>query len=100
MSLDAVMRTIDAHADALCAQDKAFATYTEANEGAQRASLEIFECRMKNTFACYHCDINADLTESALNKAMEEVYKINEKVNWLHSLLLMNPEYLRWISKS
>ena len=100
MSLDAVMNTIDAHARALCDQDAAFAAFMEANEAAQRASLKIFGCRMKNTFACHHCDINADLTESALNKAMDEVYKTSEQATWLHSLLLMNPEYLRWISAS
>ena len=94
----AAMRTIDAHVDAMRDQDAAWEAYLKANEDAQRASLEIFECRMKNTFACDHCDINADLTESALNKAMGKVYKAVERVNWLHGLLLMNPEYVQWIS--
>ena len=92
------MKMIDALADAECAQEEAWEKYNEANDNAQRASIEIFECRMKNTIACHCCDTNAELSEIAVNKAMDEVYRAMETVNWLHTVLLMDPEYLKWIS--
>ena len=94
------MKAIDAHADALRAQDEALKKYIEANENAQRASIMIFDCRMKNTIACHECDANAEVSEITLNNAMNDVYKAGEKVRWLHAVLLMNPEYVRWISTS
>lgn len=94
------MKMIDAHADAMRTQDEAWKKYNEANDNAQRASIEIFECRMKNTIACHCCDTNAELSEIAVNKATDEVYRAMETVNWIHGLLLMDPEYLKWISQS
>lgn len=94
------MKMIDAHADAMRTQDEAWKKYNEANDNAQRASIEIFECRMKNTIACHCCDTNAELSEIEVNKAMAEVFRAMETVNWLHTVLLMDPDYVQWISTS
>jgi len=94
------MKSIDAHADALRSQQDAWNEYNKAIDNAQRASIDIFECRMNNTFACYYCEMNVELTKTALQNAMDEVYKAGERVNWLHAVLLMDPDYLKWISTS
>ena len=94
------MKMIDAHTDAMRTQEEAWKKYNEANDNAQHASIDLFECRMKNTIACHCCDTNVELSDIALNKAMDEVYRAMEKVNWLHAILLMDPEYIRWISAS
>lgn len=94
------MLMMDAHADALRAQDEAWEAYKKANENGQRASSESFECRMKNTFACHYCDIDVEVATNELTVAIDEIYKATEKVTQLHQALLMDPEYIRWISKS
>lgn len=94
------MKTIDAHTDAMRTQDEAWKKYNEANDNAQRASIAILDCRMKNTIACDDCDMIAELSEIAVNNAMSELYRAMKTVNWLHAVLLMDPEYVRWISTS
>jgi hypothetical protein len=94
------MKSIDAHADALRSQQEAWNEYNKAIENAQRASIKIFECRMKNTYACHCCEINVELTKTEMKNALDEVYRTGERVSWLHAILLMDPEYLKWISTS
>ena len=100
MSLDATMRMIDAHANAMRDQDEAWERYIKANDNAQRASVEIFECRMKHTIACHCCGVNIDLRMKELNDAERDMYRTCENATWLHRVLLMKPEYIRWISQT
>jgi hypothetical protein len=100
MNLDATMRAIDAHADALRHQQEVTERYIKALNEEQNASYFLFLSRMKNTFACSTSKTYAKSTEEELNAATEELWKAGKRVSWLHAALLTHPEYVWWISNS